>query len=142
MLHLYEKITRNFRGDKMTKKITLACAICSSRNYTTSKNVSTKVSRMEVRKYCKTCGQHTDRKSTRLNSSHVKNSYAVFCLKKRTTIKLASNVSSFVPSLIPVKTSGIIMGATIPAGTAIAIWIFAAALISATTKTNQTNDKT
>src|SRR5690606_13859941 len=26
-----------------------------------------------------------DRKSTRLNSSHVKNSYAVFCLKKQTT---------------------------------------------------------
>src|SRR5690606_40703985 len=26
---------------------------------------------------------NTDRKSTRLNSSHVKNSYAVFCLKKK-----------------------------------------------------------
>src|SRR5690606_37400721 len=28
-------------------------------------------------------GQHRDRKSTRLNSSHVKISYAVFCLKKK-----------------------------------------------------------
>src|SRR5690606_42109678 len=28
-------------------------------------------------------GQHVDRKSTRLNSSHVKISYAVFCLKKK-----------------------------------------------------------
>src|SRR5690606_41823781 len=28
--------------------------------------------------------QREDRKSTRLNSSHVKNSYAVFCLKKKT----------------------------------------------------------
>src|SRR5690606_39814976 len=28
-----------------------------------------------------------DRKSTRLNSSHVKISYAVFCLKKKKTIK-------------------------------------------------------
>src|SRR5690606_41915495 len=28
-------------------------------------------------------GQGTDRKSTRLNSSHVKISYAVFCLKKK-----------------------------------------------------------
>src|SRR5207253_6016581 len=28
--------------------------------------------------------QHTDRKSTRLNSSHVAISYAVFCLKKKT----------------------------------------------------------
>src|SRR5699024_9708602 len=30
------------------------------------------------------CGHlHTDRKSTRLNSSHVSNSYAGFCLKKK-----------------------------------------------------------
>src|SRR5690606_41072436 len=28
--------------------------------------------------------ERRDRKSTRLNSSHVKNSYAVFCLKKKT----------------------------------------------------------
>src|SRR5690606_42018077 len=28
-------------------------------------------------------GDHLDRKSTRLNSSHVKSSYAVFCLKKK-----------------------------------------------------------
>src|SRR5699024_11271705 len=30
---------------------------------------------------------NTDRKSTRLNSSHVSNSYAVFCLKKKYTAK-------------------------------------------------------
>src|SRR5690606_40111657 len=30
----------------------------------------------------RSCDRHQDRKSTRLNSSHVKNSYAVFCLKK------------------------------------------------------------
>src|SRR3989442_8496087 len=30
----------------------------------------------------------TDRKSTRLNSSHVRISYAVFCLKKKTTAYL------------------------------------------------------
>src|SRR5690606_41179236 len=30
-------------------------------------------------------GQKIDRKSTRLNSSHVKISYAVFCLKKKKT---------------------------------------------------------
>src|SRR5207302_9703684 len=29
---------------------------------------------------------HQDRKSTRLNSSHVKTSYAVFCLKKKKTM--------------------------------------------------------
>src|SRR5690606_41599326 len=32
-------------------------------------------------------GRHEDRKSTRLNSSHVKISYAVFCLKKKKTKK-------------------------------------------------------
>lgn len=62
-------------------------------------------------------------------------------------INLASNVSSYWSSLIPVKIGGILMGATIPLGTAIAIWIFATTLISggkqtATTTTRQTNDKT
>src|SRR5438874_8731779 len=31
-------------------------------------------------------GTHEDRKSTRLNSSHVEISYAVFCLKKKITL--------------------------------------------------------
>src|SRR2546430_8759483 len=31
----------------------------------------------------KPCGQASDRKSTRLNSSHSQISYAVFCLKKK-----------------------------------------------------------
>src|SRR5690625_6472385 len=31
------------------------------------------------------CGRDGDRKSTRLNSSHVAISYAVFCLKKKTS---------------------------------------------------------
>ena len=60
-------------------------------------------------------------------------------------INLASNVSSYWPSLIPVKIGGILMGATIPAGTAIAIWIFATTLTqrdnqAATTK-RDTDDK-
>src|SRR5207302_2230937 len=33
----------------------------------------------------RTVENHLDRKSTRLNSSHVKISYAVFCLKKKKT---------------------------------------------------------
>src|SRR3989442_11963237 len=33
-------------------------------------------------------GIFQDRKSTRLNSSHVRISYAVFCLKKKNTIKI------------------------------------------------------
>src|SRR5690625_6426715 len=40
----------------------------------------------------------SDRKSTRLNSSHVAISYAVFCLKKKTTTKAA-------PTSLPQTTS-------------------------------------
>src|SRR5439155_21484596 len=35
-------------------------------------------------KYIQSCSRFSDRKSTRLNSSHVAISYAVFCLKKKT----------------------------------------------------------
>src|SRR2546422_7233370 len=35
-------------------------------------------------------GEHRDRKSTRLNSSHGYISYAVFCLKKKKIIEIAS----------------------------------------------------
>src|SRR5256885_9117036 len=34
-----------------------------------------------------------DRKSTRLNSSHLVISYAVFCLKKKNTLHLSANLS-------------------------------------------------
>src|SRR6266511_5974928 len=34
-------------------------------------------------RWCRVAGGWRDRKSTRLNSSHVKISYAVFCLKKK-----------------------------------------------------------
>src|SRR3712207_8802903 len=37
-------------------------------------------------------GPPRDRKSTRLNSSHANISYAVFCLKKKTTIVFAASV--------------------------------------------------
>src|SRR5690606_41744228 len=36
-----------------------------------------------------------DRKSTRLNSSHVKISYAVFCLKKKIVVQLALELGYF-----------------------------------------------
>src|SRR5690554_7443613 len=36
-----------------------------------------------------------DRKSTRLNSSHVRISYAVFCLKKKTKVRTASERRSY-----------------------------------------------
>src|SRR5438874_8593138 len=43
--------------------------------------------------------QVTDRKSTRLNSSHVENSYAVFCLQKKTT-------SGLLPTTAPPIVNG------------------------------------
>ncbi|MEN1968918.1 50S ribosomal protein L33 [Lentibacillus sp. N15] len=49
----------------MNKKVALACAICSSRNYTTDKNASTKPMRLEVQKYCKTCKKHTLHRETK-----------------------------------------------------------------------------
>src|SRR5437773_8917463 len=43
------------------------------------------------------CRKSTDRKSTRLNSSHITISYAVFCLKKKNTARLYSKVVCFPP---------------------------------------------
>src|SRR5690606_36969756 len=40
-------------------------------------------------------GEDIDRKSTRLNSSHVKNSYAVFCWKKKTPSTRMGNVAGY-----------------------------------------------
>src|SRR2546430_11574212 len=39
-------------------------------------------------------GKHEDRKSTRLNSSHSQNSYAVFCLKKKNNERLDTSKPS------------------------------------------------
>src|SRR5256886_9701516 len=41
-----------------------------------------------IQNYPPPCSPFADRKSTRLNSSHSQISYAVFCLKKKKTIKL------------------------------------------------------
>src|ERR1035441_11007889 len=42
---------------------------------------------------------NTDRKSTRLNSSHLGISYAVFCLKKKTIVMRSEEHTSELPSL-------------------------------------------
>src|SRR5438874_8792899 len=47
--------------------------------------VSTTRSRSSVPTWSRCSPANTDRKSTRLNSSHVEISYAVFCLKKKKT---------------------------------------------------------
>src|SRR3989442_10865746 len=44
-----------------------------------------------------------DRKSTRLNSSHVRISYAVFCLKKKKNTNRVCNVLDYGPSIVRIE---------------------------------------
>ena len=45
--------------------ITLACEVCKRRNYVTTKNKTNTQERLELRKYCKWCREHTMHKETR-----------------------------------------------------------------------------
>ncbi|MBI2266069.1 MAG: 50S ribosomal protein L33 [Armatimonadetes bacterium] len=45
--------------------ITLACGKCKRRNYTTTKNRQHDPDRLELKKYCKFCRQHTPHKETK-----------------------------------------------------------------------------
>ncbi len=45
--------------------VTLACTDCKERNYTTSKNKKNDANRMELRKYCPRCRNHTVHRETR-----------------------------------------------------------------------------
>lgn len=49
----------------MREIITLACAACQRRNYTTTKNKRTHPDRLELRKYCRWCRKHTLHRETR-----------------------------------------------------------------------------
>src|SRR2546430_7108355 len=54
--------------------------------------------REEVHWFSNSSSALTDRKSTRLNSSHSQISYAVFCLKKNTSpLKEVYNPKAFIP---------------------------------------------
>ena len=46
-------------------KITLACENCKRRNYVTEKNRINDRDRLEIKKYCRWCRQHTTHKETR-----------------------------------------------------------------------------
>src|SRR5690625_6366617 len=46
------------------------------------------------------CGSWADRKSTRLNSSHVAISYAVFCLKKKTEDRIRVRITTAVNTTV------------------------------------------
>lgn len=53
-------------GEKMTvKKSALACSICGSRNYSKKVNSAGRTERLEVKKFCKYCNQHTMHRETK-----------------------------------------------------------------------------
>jgi len=45
--------------------ITLACTECKERNYTTEKNRRNDPNRLELKKYCPRCREHTAHRETR-----------------------------------------------------------------------------
>jgi large subunit ribosomal protein L33 len=45
--------------------ITLACQTCKRRNYATTKNKTNNPDRLELKKYCRFCRNHTDHKEAR-----------------------------------------------------------------------------
>ncbi|MCC2683586.1 MAG: rpmG [Paenibacillaceae bacterium] len=49
----------------MRVTITLACLNCKQRNYTSNKNKRTHPDRMELKKFCKVCNEHTIHRETR-----------------------------------------------------------------------------
>ena len=52
------------RGD-VRIAVTLACEDCKRRNYQTNKSRRNSPDRIELRKFCRWCGQHTAHKETR-----------------------------------------------------------------------------
>src|SRR5690349_23670127 len=61
--------------------------------------------RRQVEQALNATASFADRKSTRLNSSHVEISYAVFCLKKKNKTKTNNNIKKNTVRLIKIKTS-------------------------------------
>ncbi|MGX7059998.1 50S ribosomal protein L33 [Vagococcus humatus] len=47
------------------KKASLACSVCGSRNYSKSVSEGQRTERLEIKKFCKHCQQHTLHKETK-----------------------------------------------------------------------------
>src|SRR5436305_5240368 len=69
------------------KDADMVCGVRAKRADTFVRRASSKVARGARR-----CPPSSDRKSTRLNSSHVRTSYAVFCLKKKKVRELSERL--------------------------------------------------
>ncbi|MGX7031418.1 50S ribosomal protein L33 [Vagococcus zengguangii] len=48
-----------------TRKTSLACVDCGSRNYSKTVNDSNRAERLEIKKFCKYCKKHTLHKETK-----------------------------------------------------------------------------
>ena len=45
--------------------VTLACTVCKERNYTTEKNRRNDSGRINLKKYCRRCKEHTEHREQR-----------------------------------------------------------------------------
>ena len=62
---LCEKMQMKMEVDVVRTRITLACTECKNRNYNTMKDKKAHPDRMETKKYCRFCKQHTVHKETK-----------------------------------------------------------------------------
>ncbi|CAM4148120.1 50S ribosomal protein L33 [Helcobacillus massiliensis] len=53
------------KSSDVRPKITLACVECKNRNYITKKNRRNTPDRLELQKFCSTCGRSTAHRETR-----------------------------------------------------------------------------
>jgi large subunit ribosomal protein L33 len=53
------------KAGEIRPKITLACTECKERNYITKKNRRNDPDRLELKKFCPKCRQHTAHRETR-----------------------------------------------------------------------------
>ena len=53
------------KGKENRVVTTMACTVCRQRNYSTSKNKKNNPERLELRKFCPTCREHTIHRETK-----------------------------------------------------------------------------
>jgi large subunit ribosomal protein L33 len=46
-------------------RVTLVCDECGARNYQTTRARDTQANRLSIKKFCKTCGKHTEHKESK-----------------------------------------------------------------------------
>lgn len=61
----YYKALMMSSSKKKLKKVIMACAECSERNYSTPKSQTKATERLELKKYCPRCANHTVHRETK-----------------------------------------------------------------------------